>query len=80
MTLRQLYAAPAFRARATAVHRFASWGTLPIGALLAGLVGQALGMRAAMLTAGALAALCAWPLLASPLRDVRTAAEATAFP
>nr|MDA8322434.1 MFS transporter [Actinomycetota bacterium] len=79
MTLRQLAAAPAFRARATAVHRFASWGTLPIGALLAGLIGQAAGMRAAMLTAGALAALCAWPLLASPLRKVRTAAEATAL-
>jgi MFS family permease len=78
ITLRQLASAPAFRARATAVHRFGSWGTLPVGALLGGLLGQVFGLRTAMLTAAAIAALCSWPLLRSPLRGTRTLPATTA--
>jgi MFS family permease len=76
ITLRQFAAAPDMRARATAVHRFASWGALPVGALLAGVIGQAFGVRAAVITGGALSAACFWPLLRSPLRATRTPQDA----
>jgi MFS family permease len=69
-TLRQFASAPAMRARATAVHRFVSWGALPVGSLAAGVIGQAFGIRVAVITAGLTAATCFWPLLASPLRAI----------
>ncbi len=68
ITLRQLNSTDQMRAQATAVHRFLSWGALPIGALIAGLIGQQFGLRAAMVTSGAVAATCFIPLLRSPLR------------
>lgn len=68
ITLRQLNSTDQMRAQATAVHRFLSWGALPIGALIAGLIGQQFGLRAAMVTSGAMAATCFIPLLRSPLR------------
>ncbi|MGH3303902.1 MAG: MFS transporter [Streptosporangiaceae bacterium] len=68
ITLRQLASSADMRARATSVHRFVSWGALPVGSLLAGLIGQAWGIRTAMITAGLISATCAWPLLGSPLR------------
>lgn len=77
ITLRQFAAAPAMRAQATAVHRFVSWGALPVGSLAMGVVGQALGIRVAVVAAGLVSAGCFWPLLRSPLRTVKTAADAT---
>jgi MFS family permease len=71
ITLRQQTSAPELRARATSVHRFATWGTLPIGALLGGTVGGLLGVRPAIFCAFLLSGLCFWPLLASPLRHTR---------
>ena len=68
ITLRQLASSDEMRARATSVHRFVSWGALPVGSVLAGLIGQHWGIRTAMITAGLISATCAWPLLASPLR------------
>jgi len=74
ITLRQLHSTPSMRARATSVHRFLSWGALPIGAVIAGAVGQTLGLRTAMLASGLVACLCFIPLLKSPLR-YRAASE-----
>jgi MFS family permease len=68
ITLRQLNATPAMRPLATSVHRFVSWGALPVGSLAAGAIGELLGLRTAMVAAGIVAALCFWPLLTSPLR------------
>lgn len=68
ITLRQLASSDEMRARATSVHRFVSFGALPAGSLLAGLIGQYWGIRPAMILAGLISATCAWPLLASPLR------------
>lgn len=76
ITLRQFAATPDMRARATAVHRFVSWGALPVGSLAAGIVGQELGVRVAVITAGMISASCFWPLLLSPLRATRTPADA----
>jgi MFS family permease len=75
ITLRQLGSRPEFRARATAVHRFASWGSLPVGAALGGVLGGLLGLRSAMLIACALSATCAWPLHHSPLGNMRLPAD-----
>jgi len=76
ITLRQFAATSDMRARATAVHRFVSWGALPLGSLAAGIVGQELGVRVAVITAGMISASCFWPLLLSPLRATRTPADA----
>jgi len=72
ITLRQRNSDPAMRAQATSVHRFLSWGALPIGSLGAGLIGAHFGLRAAMLTAAFVATLCFLPLLRSPLRITDT--------
>ena len=73
ITLRQLASAPEMRAQATSVHRFVSWGALPLGSLAGGVVGMEFGLRAAMIVAGLLAATCFWPLLRSPLATVSPA-------
>jgi MFS family permease len=75
ITIRHHAAASCLRARATAVHRFASWGMLPIGALLGGAISQLCSVRAAMLAAVLCASLCAWPLLQSPLRTARSVGD-----
>lgn len=80
ITLRQFAAASAMRARATAVHRFVSWGALPVGALAAGVAGQLFGIRAAVIAAGLISASCFWPLLRSPLRRTLTAQDAALDP
>ena len=69
VTLRQRYSSPEMRARATAVHRFVSWGALPGGALLGGFIGQVAGLRSALVCASVIASVCFIPLLRSPLRS-----------
>ena len=53
--------------RVTSVHRFLCWGALPLGAALAGVVGDAAGVRAAILVGAAvvltLGAVAIRPLL-----------------
>lgn len=58
LTVRQLVTPEAMVTRATAIHRFVTWGVLPIGATLAGAIGAASGLRSAMLTAAATATTC----------------------
>lgn len=72
LTLRQTVTQDRMRSRATAVHRFATWGVLPIGALFAGVVGTLFGLRIAMLLAALLSTICLAPLLRSPLLAMRT--------
>jgi MFS family permease len=64
VSLRQLVTPDEMLGRVTSVHRFLCWGALPLGAALAGLVGNALGVRAAM-------AACALTVLAVGLVKVR---------
>ncbi|WP_167004010.1 MFS transporter [Mumia sp. ZJ430] len=68
VTLRHEHAEPHMRAQATSVHRFASWGALPVGTLLAGLVAGVLGLRAVMLVGAAISALCLVPLWSPEIR------------
>jgi hypothetical protein len=60
------------RAITTAVFRWATYGVLPPGALLAGLTAALTGPRPAILLAGAISQLCIVPLLRSPVRTLRT--------
>jgi MFS family permease len=68
VTLRHEHAESDRRAQATSVHRFASWGAVPVGTLLAGLVSETLGLRAVMLVGASIAALCLFPLWSTAVR------------
>jgi MFS family permease len=73
VSLRQLVTPDEMLGRVTSVHRFLCWGALPLGAALAGLVGDALGVRAAM-AANALVVAVAWLATARPLLRASAAA------
>ena len=56
--------------RVNASRLFLAWGALPLGALLGGYLGQAIGLRPTVLLAGAgLASGCLWVFF-SPVRGV----------
>lgn len=80
LTTRQTLSRPDMRAMTTAVFRWATYGVLPVGALLAGLTASLTGPRPAILLAGAISQLCVVPLLRSPLRTLRTLTQAKADP
>jgi predicted MFS family arabinose efflux permease len=54
--------------RMNATIRFLTWSTMPVGALLAGVLGETLGVHAALWIACAALALTPLPLLITPLR------------
>ncbi|HEY8987724.1 MAG TPA: MFS transporter, partial [Candidatus Limnocylindrales bacterium] len=67
MSLRQAITPPAVRGRMNATMRFISWGTIPIGATLGGLLGSVIGLHNTIWV-GALGALLAFvPVLLSPI-------------
>ena len=57
--------------RVAATGRFISWGTIPLGGLLAGALGDAVGLRASMVVGSVGIALSCACLLRSPVRAVR---------
>jgi hypothetical protein len=67
VTLRQVVSPPDLLGRVNATMRFAMWGAMPVGGLVGGVLGQALGVRPALwvFALGTLAA--ALPILAAPL-------------
>jgi Na+/melibiose symporter-like transporter len=72
VSLRQAITAPELLGRMNASYRTISFGAIPLGALLGGVLGQTIGLRAALIV-GAVG-LLATPLLVlfSPVRQVRT--------
>jgi hypothetical protein len=68
ISLRQSLTPPALIGRVTAVHRVLCWGALPLGAGFAGLVGQFLGVRAAIASCGVAVLLLSAATLFSLLR------------
>jgi MFS family permease len=72
LTTRQTLSRPDMRAMTTAVFRWATYGVLPLGALLAGLMASLTGPRPAILLAGGIGQLCVLPLLGSAVRTLRT--------
>jgi hypothetical protein len=68
ISLRQALIPAALIGRVTAVHRVVCWGVLPLGALLSGLAGQVLGVRAAIAACGAAVLLVSVTILPGLLR------------
>jgi hypothetical protein len=50
-----------------ATMRWFVWGTMPIGSIIGGIIGETLGVRAAILIGGAGATLAFVPLLSGPV-------------
>ncbi|WNF00511.1 MFS transporter [Streptomyces luomodiensis] len=67
----QRYCPPELLGRLTATSSFVSYGTLPLGALLGGALGTALGLRTAMWITAAGIPLAGLILLFSPVRHAR---------
>jgi predicted MFS family arabinose efflux permease len=58
--------------RMNATMRFLVWGTLPLGGLLGGLLGESFGIRSAMLVGAVGSSLAFLAVFLSPLRGMRT--------
>jgi MFS family permease len=71
VSLRQACTPAPMLARMTATSRFFIWGTMPVGATLAGLVAGAIGVRGALAVTAAGVSAMVVVLLASPVRRVR---------
>jgi Na+/melibiose symporter-like transporter len=70
-TFRQTLIAPALLARVNATWRFLVYGTQPLGALLGGLLGSAISLRATLLLSSGGMLLGAAIAAGSPLRSLR---------
>ena len=70
-SFRQEYCPPAMLGRASASMRFLAFGTIPLGALLAGALGTALGVRNALWIVQLIFAASALFLLTPPIRTAR---------
>lgn len=71
VSFRQSVCPPELLGRMNATMRFLVWGTLPIGALIGGVVADAAGPRTALWLCAAGFLLVPLPLLLSPLRRMR---------
>ena len=79
LSMRQAITPPGLRGRVSATNRCLVWGTMPIGSLLGGALGEVLGLEATIAIAGlGMLLSCAW-LIASPVRTL-TAETVAALP
>ena len=79
MSFRQHVTPDHLLGRVNSTYRLLAWGTMPLGALLGGLVGQALGLRAVFVVAGGLALSLLIPNVVIT-NERLAAAEAAAHP
>ena len=79
VTIRQATTPNRLLARVAASNRMVVWGTIPIATLLGGVLGTYLGLRTAVLIGASGRALAGMIILASPVRTVRTLADADAL-
>jgi hypothetical protein len=71
VSFRQGLCPPALLGRMNATMRFLVWGTMPLGALLGGILGSTIGVRHTLLVAAIGGALVVLPVYLSPLRRMR---------
>jgi MFS family permease len=71
VSFRQGLCPPALLGRMNATMRFLVWGTMPLGALLGGILGSWLGVRQTLLVAAVGGSLAFLPVFLSPLRRMR---------
>jgi MFS family permease len=77
ISVRQHVTPTAVLGRMNASYRFLVTGTVPVGALIAGVLGEAIGLRATLLMLAAVLPLSLLWILFSPLPRLRTLAEAS---
>lgn len=77
IALRQAVTPRALLGRVNATVRVMTWGSLPVGSLIGGVLASHYGLRSALLVAGVLEVVCSLYFLASPVRGVRTLPAAT---
>ncbi|MBQ1009997.1 MFS transporter [Micromonospora sp. M51] len=70
-TYRMLASPPELLSRVIATVKFVSWGAIPVGGLLAGLLAGPLGARTTLLIFGALTVLSPIIYLSTPIRGLR---------
>jgi MFS family permease len=71
VSLRQAITPEAMSGRMNATMRWFVWGTMPIGSIIGGIIGETLGVRAAILIGGAGATLAFAPLLFGPVWSIK---------
>jgi predicted MFS family arabinose efflux permease len=71
VSFRQGLCPPELLGRMNATMRFLVWGTMPLGALIGGALGSAIGVRRTLLVAAIGACLPVLPVFFSPLRTLR---------
>jgi MFS family permease len=71
VSLRQAITPERMQGRMNATMRFMVWGTMPIGALLGGVLGGAIGLRPTLWISATGSLFCFVPLLFSPLHALR---------
>jgi MFS family permease len=72
VSLRQAITPHRLLGRMNASMRFLVWGTMPIGSLLGGLLGEVIGLRMTLLVAALGGFLAVLPVLFSPVRHLKT--------
>jgi MFS family permease len=70
-SFRQGLCPPTMLGRMNATIRFLVWGTMPLGGLVGGVLGAAIGVRETLLVAGVGESLAFLPVFLSPLRRMR---------
>jgi MFS family permease len=71
VSFRQALCPPDLLGRMNATMRFLVWGTMPLGGLLGGILGSAIGVRATLLVVAIGSCLTFLPVYFSPLRKMR---------
>jgi predicted MFS family arabinose efflux permease len=71
ISLMQSLTPPRLLGRMNASRRFIVWGTIPLGALIGGALGTAIGLRPTLVVGAIGASFSFIPMLFSPLRDIR---------
>ncbi len=71
VSLRQALTPPEMSGRMNATMRWFVWGTIPIGAVLGGIIGTNLGLREALIVGGIGASFAFIPLLFGPVWKIR---------
>jgi predicted MFS family arabinose efflux permease len=70
-TYRQIASPPELLSRVMATVRFVSWGAVPLGGVIAGILASWLGPRTALIVLAAATALSPLILILSPVRQMR---------
>jgi predicted MFS family arabinose efflux permease len=75
VSLRQAITPERIQGRMNSVMRFIVWGTIPLGALLGGVLATTIGVKETLIVGGIGACLAFLPVLLSPVRGIRDMPE-----